>query len=60
MNEQIEVDVDPDGYLDPMTTLLGIKCKDGIVVASDSQTTHKIEKTKALDVSKISVVNCCT
>lgn len=57
MNEQIEVDADSNEYVEPMTTLIGIKCVDGIVMASDSQATHRVERTKTLGATKIFIIN---
>lgn len=48
------MEADSNEFIAPMTTLIGIKCVDGIV--SDSQATYKFEGTKDLDVNKISVV----
>ncbi|MFZ0510544.1 MAG: hypothetical protein WAM14_02960, partial [Candidatus Nitrosopolaris sp.] len=52
-------DIDPDitDEIDPLTTIITIKCPDGIVMASDSQATHKVEKTKTLGVTKVFNVN---
>jgi 20S proteasome alpha/beta subunit len=43
--------------LEPLTTVIGIKCIDGIVIASDSQATSKSQRTKTLGVSKIFQIN---
>jgi 20S proteasome alpha/beta subunit len=42
---------------EPLTTILAIKCPDGIVMASDSQATVRSEKAKTLGVTKIFNVN---
>jgi 20S proteasome alpha/beta subunit len=44
-----------DKITKPMTTVIGIKCKDGIVIASDSQVTS--EAIKDLQTSKIFPIN---
>jgi 20S proteasome alpha/beta subunit len=40
-----------------LKTVIGIKCTDGIVIASDSQATSKSQRTKTLGVSKIFQIN---
>jgi 20S proteasome alpha/beta subunit len=52
-------DIDPDitDEIDPLTTIVAIKCPDGIVMASDSQATQKVKTTKTLGVTKIFNVN---
>jgi hypothetical protein len=57
MTEGIE-DIDPNitDEIDPLTTIMAIKCHDGIVMASDSQATQKV-RTKTLGVTKIFNVN---
>lgn len=50
-----EIDEDTDD-IEPLTTILAIKCPDGIVMASDSQATVR-DKTKTLGVTKIFNVN---
>lgn len=39
-----------------MTTILGIECKDGVVIASDSQATID-NKRKSMDITKITKIN---
>ena len=39
VNKGIEVSEAPLDDLEPLTTVIGIKCIDGIVIASDSQAT---------------------
>lgn len=53
INEEIDEDTDD---IEPLTTILAIKCPDGIVMASDSQATVR-DKTKTLGVTKIFNVN---
>jgi 20S proteasome alpha/beta subunit len=57
ITEGIE-DIDPTitDETDPLTTIVAIKCPDGIVMASDSQATVR-DKTKTLGVTKIFDVN---
>jgi 20S proteasome alpha/beta subunit len=52
-------DIDPDitGETEPLTTILAVKCPDGIVMVSDSQATVRAEKMKTLAVTKIFSVN---
>ena len=52
-------DIDPaiSDEIEPLTTILAIKCSDGIVMASDSQSTLRVEKTKTLGVTKVFEVN---
>ncbi|NAL78157.1 hypothetical protein DYY65_07905 [Nitrososphaera sp. AFS] len=58
ITEGIE-DIDPNrtDETDPLTTIVAIKCPDGIVMASDSQATVRAERAKMLGVTKISNVN---
>ena len=42
---------------EPLTTIVGLKCTDGIVMASDSQATVRDDKTKILGVTKIFNIN---
>jgi 20S proteasome alpha/beta subunit len=51
------IDRDITDEIDPLTTIIAIKCPDGIVMASDSQATVRVEKTKTLGVTKIFNVN---
>jgi 20S proteasome alpha/beta subunit len=57
ITEGIE-DIDPTitDETEPLTTIVAIKCPDGIVMASDSQATVR-DKTKTLGVTKIFDVN---
>jgi 20S proteasome alpha/beta subunit len=58
LNKDIgEIDAHLDEGLEPLTTVIGIKCIDGIVIASDSQATSKLQRTKTLGVSKIFKLN---
>ena len=52
-----EIDVGADDFTTDLTTVLGIKCKDALVMASDSQSTSKSGKTKSLDATKIIQIN---
>lgn len=52
-----DIDLNGTDETDPLTTLVAIKCPDGIVMASDSQATARAEKAKTLGVTKISNVN---
>lgn len=52
-----EIDVETDDLIAKLTTALGIKCDDGIVMASDSQSTSKTGRTKSLDSTKILQIN---
>ena len=42
---------------EPLTTILAIKCPDGIIMASDSQATVRVEKAKTLGVTKVFSIN---
>jgi 20S proteasome alpha/beta subunit len=50
-------DIDPTitDIEEQLTTIIAIRCPDGIVIASDSQTTEL--RTKTLDVTKVSLAN---
>src|ERR1700730_1867055 len=52
-------DIDPNitDETEPLTTIVAIKCPDGIVMASDSQATVRAEKAKTLGVTKIFNIN---
>ena len=52
-------DIDPNitDETESLTTILAIKCPDGIVMASDSQATVRVEKAKSLGVTKVFNVN---
>jgi 20S proteasome alpha/beta subunit len=54
-NEDIE-QADND-YPEPLTTVIGIKCSDGIVIGTDSQATARTGKTKDLRAEKILEIN---
>jgi 20S proteasome alpha/beta subunit len=58
LSKDIEVTESPlEEDLEPLKTVIGIKCTDGIVIASDSQATSKSQRTKTLGVSKIFQIN---
>jgi 20S proteasome alpha/beta subunit len=48
-----EIDEHTDEQISKLTTVFGMKCRDAIVLASDSQSTSKTGKTKSLDSTKI-------
>jgi len=56
----INEDIDTDDYVEPLTTVIGIKSKDGIVLAADSQATMDLAKhlqaDKILQVNKLSAL----
>jgi len=54
-NEDIEPTV--YDYLEPLTTVIGIKCSNGIVIGTDSQATARTGKTKDLQAEKILEIN---
>ncbi|MDQ6866300.1 MAG: hypothetical protein M3044_21040 [Thermoproteota archaeon] len=55
----INGDIDPlnTEEIEPLTTALGIKCNEAIVLASDSQSTAKTGNSKNLDATKIIQIN---
>ena len=52
-----DIDLNITDETEPLTTILAINCPDGIVMASDSQATVRVEKTKTLGVTKLFGVN---
>jgi 20S proteasome alpha/beta subunit len=54
-NEDIEQAI--YDYPEPLTTVIGIRCSDGIVIGTDSQATARTGKTKDLRAEKILEIN---
>jgi 20S proteasome alpha/beta subunit len=52
INEDIDPSVTDE---EPLTTIIAVRCPDGVVIASDSQATEA--KMKTLGVTKVSILN---